>query len=185
MKRAVFAVLFFILAHGAYAQNVPTGFDLSNYGVRIEPDKRLIVVLAALDAARTTNEAGESVPVLNTKLSPEGTKFREQLRSDLVALNDGLRQRISTFVIQHKKRNPSATDAEIVAPFISMAYALGPVPDLSDPIVTTDLPGNLLDVLDFAPLVRDFYRRSSISGNLNDYVKTYQKTADGQLRGSA
>ncbi|MEO8572761.1 MAG: hypothetical protein ABI481_02240 [Pyrinomonadaceae bacterium] len=185
MKRAVFALLFFILAAGVSAQNVPTGFDLSNYGVKIEPDKRVTVVLAALDAARTTNEGGESVPVLNTKLSVEGTRFREQLRSDLVALNDGLRQRISAFVIQYKKRNPNATDAEIVAPFVSMAYALGPVPDLADPVVTSDLPGSLLDVLDFAPLVRDFYRRSSISGNLNDYLKTYLKASDGRLRGSS
>jgi len=185
MKRAVFAFVFFALAASVSAQAVPTGFDLSNYGVKIEPDKRLIIVLAALDAARTTNESGESVPVLNTKLSPEGEKFREQLRSDLVALNSDLRQRISSFVIQYKKRNPEATDAEIVAPFVSMAYVLGPLPDLADPVVTSDLPGNLLDVLDFAPLVRDFYRRSSISGNLNDYVKAYQKISDGQLRSSS
>jgi hypothetical protein len=185
MKRAVFAFVFFALAASVSAQAVPTGFDLSNYGVKIEPDKRLIIVLAALDAARTTNESGESVPVLNTKLSPEGEKFREQLRSDLVALNGDLRQRISSFVIQYKKRNPEATDAEIVAPFVSMAYVLGPLPDLADPVVTSDLPGNLLDVLDFAPLVRDFYRRSSISGNLNDYVKAYQRISDGQLRSSS
>ena len=185
MKTAFFAVLLFVLAAGASAQNVPTGFDLSNHGVRIEPDKRVIVVLAALDAARTTNESGEIVPVLNTKLSPEGTKFRELLRSDLAALNEDLRQRISTFVILHKKRYPNATDAEIVAPFISMAYSLSPVPDLADPVVTTDLPGSLLDVLDFAPLVRDFYRRSSVSANLNEYVKAYQKVADGQLRASS
>src|SRR5687768_8950426 len=185
MKKTVFAILFFVLAGSAAAQNVPTGFDLSNYGVRIEPDKRVIVVLAALDAARTTNEAGESVPVLNTKLSPEGMKFREVLRSDLVALNEDLRQRISTFVLQHKRRNPNATDAQIASAFISMAYALSPVPELADPMVTSDLPGNLLDVLDFAPLVRDFYRRSSISANLNEYVKLYQKVADVQLRASS
>ncbi|MEP7149852.1 MAG: hypothetical protein ABI857_13310, partial [Acidobacteriota bacterium] len=185
MKRALVAFLFFALAASISAQAVPAGFDLSNYGVRIEPDNRVIVVLATLDAARTTDGTGESVPVLNTKLSPEGTKFRELLRSDLAALNDGLRQRISTFVIQHKKRNPNATDAELVAPFISMAYALSPVPDLADPLVTNDLPGNLLDVLDFAPLVRDFYRRSSISGNLNEYVKAYQKAADGSLHNSS
>lgn len=182
MKKAVFAILLLILAAGVRAQNLPAGFDLLNHGVRIEPDKRVIVVLAALDAARTTNEAGEVVPVLNTKLSPEGTKFRELLRSDLAAMSDDLRQRISAFVIQHKKRNPNATDAEIVAPFISMAYSLTPVPELADPVVTTDLPGNLLDVLDFAPLVRDFYRRSSISANLNEYVKAYQTAADGKLR---
>ena len=185
MKRAVFSFLLFGLAASAFAQNVPSGFDLSNYGVRIEPDKRVLVVLAALDSARTTNETGEIVPVLNTRLSSEGTKFRELLRSDLVAMNADLRQRISTFVVQYKRRNPNASDAEIVAPFISMAYALSPVPDLADPIVTTDLPGNLLDVLDFAPLVRDFYRRSSMSANLNEYVKAYQKVADGQLRSSS
>ncbi|HEX6123937.1 MAG TPA: hypothetical protein VFZ23_01055 [Pyrinomonadaceae bacterium] len=185
MRKALFALSFFIFSAFASAQNLPTGFDLSNYGVRIEPDKRVIVVLAALDAARTTNESGESVPVLNPKLSPEGLKFRELLRSDLAALNDDLRQRISSFVIQHKKRNPNVTDAELVAHFISMAYALTPVPELADPVVTSDLPGNLLDVLDFAPLVRDFYRRSSIAGNLNEYVKAYQKAADGQLRGSS
>ena len=185
MKRAVFVFLFFAFATAISAQNVPSGFDLSNYGVRIEPDKRVIIVLAALDSAKTTNEAGESVHVLNPKLSPEGTKFREQLRSDLAALNEDLRQRISSFVISYKKRNPNVSDGELVAPFISMAYALSPAPDLSDPIVTSDLPGHLLDVLDFAPLVRDFYRRSSISGNLADYMKTYQKAADGSLRNSS
>lgn len=181
MKKVVFAILVFALGTVASAQ-IPTGFDLTNYGVRIEPDKRVIVVLATLDAARTTDESGESVPVLNPRLSPEGTKFRDLLRSDMAALNPDLRQRISTFVIQHKKRNPNASDAEIIAPFVSMAYALSPVPELSDPTVTTDLPGSLLDVLDFAPLVRDFYRRSSISVNLNEYVKSYQKASDGALR---
>ncbi len=182
MKRAVFALVFFVFATSVAAQGVPAGFDLSNYGVRIEPDKRVIVVLAALDSARTTNESGETVHVLNPKLSPEGTKFRELLRSDLVSMNDDLRQRISSFVIQYKKRNPEASDAELIAPFISMAYALTPAPQFADPVVTSDLPGNLLDVLDFAPLVRDFYRRSSIGTNLNEYVKSYQKAADGPLR---
>ena len=185
MKRAIFAFLFLVFALPAVAQNVPSGFDLSNYGVRIEPDKRVMIVLAALDAARTTDANGESVPVLNPKRSPEGMKFREQLRSDLAALNPDLRQRISQFVISHKKRNPNQSDAEMIASFVSMAYALGPVPDLADPVVTADLPGNLLDVLDFAPLARDFYRKSSMSGNLDGYVKDYLKVADSQLRQSS
>lgn len=185
MKYALFAFLLFVVSLGVSAQAVPAGFDLLNYGVRIEPDKRVMVVLAALDAARTTNATGEVVPVLNPKLSPEGEKFRELLRSDLAVLNEGLRQRISSFVIQYKKRNPEATDAELVAPFVSMAYSLTQVPELADPVVTSDLPGNLLDVLDFAPLVRDFYRRSSISANLDDYVKNYQKIADGKLRSTS
>jgi hypothetical protein len=96
-----------------------------------------------------------------------------------------LKQKITTFVSLYKKRHVKATDAETVAPFISMAYALTPVPELNDPVVTADLPGELLDVLDFAPLVREFYRRSGISTRLNDYVKLYQQESDAVLRPSA
>lgn len=180
-----FAVIFVLFFSVVTRAQVPQGFDLSNYGVRIEPDKRVMVTLAALELARTTNDAGASVPILRTPLSAEGEKFRELLRSDLAATNDDLRQKISTFVLQYKKRNPNATDAELVSPFISMAYALTPAPELADPVVTSDLPGSLLDVLDFSPLVRDFYRRSSFSANLAEYIKLYQRTADGDLRSSA
>lgn len=184
--KTVFAILFAtVFSMAAFGQNAPQGFDLSNYGVRIEPDKRLMAVLATLEAARTTNEAGESAPVINTPLSGQGKQFRELLKSDLAALNDDLRQRITTFVSQHKKRYPNKTDAELVASFVSMAYALTPAPELADPIVTADLPGNLLDVLDFAPLVRDFYRRSSFAGNLPEYVKLYQAASETKLRASS
>ena len=184
--KTVFAFIFAAaLSLSALSQASPVGMDLSNYGVQIEPDKRLMVVMATLEAARTTNEKGESVPVLNTPLSEQGKKFRDLLKSDLLALNDDLRQKISTFVIQHKKRYPNKSDAEIVASFVSMAYALTPAPELADPVVTSDLPGSLLDVLDFAPLVRDFYRRSSFSGNLPEYVKLYQSASDAKLRSSS
>ncbi|MFL6466443.1 MAG: hypothetical protein ACJ72Z_00645 [Pyrinomonadaceae bacterium] len=163
----------------------PAGFDLSNYGVTIEPDKRLIVVLAALDSARTENDKGERIPVVDTKLSEQGKKFRELLKSDLAGMSDSLRQRISTFVISHKRRHPDQKDEQLIAPFISMAYTLAPVPELSDPVVTGDLPGNLLDVLDFAPLVRDLYRTTNIGANLNEYAKQYRTTSDSVLRPSA
>lgn len=184
MFKSFIFVVILAFAAAVSAQTVAPGFDLSNQGVRIEPDKRVMIVLAAVESARTANAAGEEVPVVVTPLSAEGVKFRELLKSDLAAMPADLRQRISTFMVAHKKRYPNLSDAELVAPFISMAYALTPAPELADPVVTTDLPGNLLDVLDFAPLVRDFYRRSSISGNINEYVKTYQRTADGRLRAS-
>lgn len=184
MFKSFILLVICVFAATASAQTVSPGFDLSNYGVRIEPDKRVMIVLAAVESARTTNTAGEEVAVVATPLSAEGVKFRDLLKSDLAAMPADLRQRISTFMVAHKKRYPNVSDAELVAPFISMAYALTPAPELADPVVTTDLPGNLLDVLDFAPLVRDFYRRSSIGGNLNEYIKTYQKTADGRLRTS-
>lgn len=184
--KLIFAIVFCLAAIvSAFGQTAPNGFDLANYGVRIEPDTRVMVVLAALEAARTTDEKGDPVPVVKTPLSLLGEEFRDRLKSDLTELNPDLRQRISSFVISHKQRNKGKSDAEIVAPFVSMAYALTPAPELADPIVLTDLPGTLLDVLDFAPLVRDFYRRSSFSGNLPDYKKIYLKASDTKVRSSA
>ena len=186
MRKLIFAIFVSVLsANIAFSQAIAQGFDLSNYGVKVEPDKRVIVVLAALESARTENEKGESVPVINTRLSEQGTEFRELLKSDLAGMNENLRRRISTFVLAHKRRNPNIKDEELIAPFISMAYTLSPAPELSDPVVTSDLPGNLLDVLDFAPLVRDMYRSTNIGGNLNEYVKRYQTAADTRLRPSA
>ncbi|MEO5858336.1 MAG: hypothetical protein ABIR33_05240 [Pyrinomonadaceae bacterium] len=188
MRLIFISPLFLLLSAATFAQGtkgLAPEFDLANYGVRIEPDKRVMTVLATLEAARTTNEAGESVPVINTPLSLQGKEFRELLKSDLVALNDDLRIKISAFVTGHKARNKGKSDAELVSAFVSMAYALTPAPELADPIVTSDLPGSLLDVLDFAPLVRDFYRRSSFAGNLPEYQKRYQQASDAKLRTSA
>lgn len=180
MKFLSFFVFFFALSLNAVAQSAPTGFDLSNYGVKVEPEKRVMVVLSALDSARDDN----GKRLLNTTLSTAGTKFRDQMESDL-AVPDDLRQKISTFVAAYKKRHPQATDAETISPFISMAYSLSQVPDLADPAVTSDLPGSLLDVLDFAPLVREYYRRSGIAAKLDQYVKDYQATSDTSVRPSA
>ena len=186
MKKVALFVFILIFSFNLRAQqSIPVGFDLSNYGVKIEPDKRLMTVLATLETARTKTAAGEETAMVKTPLSEQGAKFREQLQSDLQNIPADLRRKISAFIEQYKKRHPKATDAEIVAPFISMSYALSPAPDLADPVLTGDLPGNLLDVLDFAPLVREFYRRSGFSAKLDGYVKIYQQAADEKLRGSA
>lgn len=183
MQRFFLLIILAVFAVGVSAQGPTPGFDLANYGVRIEPDKRLIAVLAALEMATGRNAAGVDEKLINTPLSDMGTKFRVQLLKDTESLPKDLRQRISNFVTQYKKRNPKATDAEIVAPFISMAYTLTPAPELADPIITSDLPGNLLDVLDFAPLVRDFYR-SSAGAQIDKYASDARLIGDGTLRAS-
>lgn len=185
MGRIFIFLLFSLFAINVSGQNVPTGFDLSSYGVRIEPDKRLIMVLATLEMASVKNADGRDEKLINTSLSERSAAFRQQLVADYAGLNEDLRRRISSFVTQYKKRHPRASDAETIAPFISMAYALTPVPELADPVITGDLPGSLLDVLDFAPLVREFHRRSTIASKLDDYVKDYRAESDGLLRTSA
>lgn len=180
-----FALLIQLSAITAFGQGVAAGFDLSNYGVRIEPDKRVMAVLATIEAGRTTDANGNVIQAFSTPLSADGQEFRELLNSDLVKLDDKLRQDIATFLLRYKRANANKTDAQLVAPFISMAHSLSPAPDLADPLITSDLPGALLDVLDFAPLVREFYRRSSFSNNVDDYIKRYQESANKKLRPSS
>ena len=185
MRRVLLLAIGLVFTFSVSGQSVPTGFDLSNYGVRIEPDKRVIIVLAALEMATTKNAAGTDERLINTAISEKSVRFREQLLADHAGMPDDLRRKISTFVIQYKKRHPKNTDAEVIAPFISMAYTLTPLPELADPVITNDLPGNLLDVLDFAPLVREFYRRTAIGSKLDEYSKDYLAESDLVLRTSA
>ena len=84
-----------MIAFTAAGQAVQPGFDLSNYGVQISADKRLIVVLATLEMAETKNEAGKTEKLINTPLSANGAKFRARLLEDNAALNEDLRRRIS------------------------------------------------------------------------------------------
>ncbi len=190
MRRIFVFLILSLFALSVSGQDVPAAFDLVNYGVRIEPDKRLIVVLAALELASQKDASGAEQKLINTPLSTKGTEFRTRLLAegflkDNVAQDVELRRRITAFVAQYKRSRPHATDAELIAPFISMAYTLTPVPDLNDPVITNDLPGPLLDVLDFAPLVREFYRKSSIGTRLDEYVKEYRSDSDAVLRPSA
>jgi len=184
MRLTILLIFLFVSSFSAVGQSVRQGFDLGNYGVKIEADKRLIIVLATLEMAETRTDAG-SQKLINTPLSEKGSKFRTQLLQDTAALDPDLRRRISAFVTQYKKRRPKASDAEIVAPFMSMAFTLTPAPEFADPVITNDLPGSLLDVLDFAPLAREFYRRSGISSKLDDYERIYARESEGILRTSA
>jgi hypothetical protein len=184
MKIKVLGVfLLFAMISSAHGQGAVA--DLSNYGVRIEPDRRLLVVLATLEMATVKNADGVEERLIKTPLSEKGRRFRDQLAVENASLPEDLRRRISVFVANHKKRNPKASDSELVTPFMSMAYSLSPAPELADPVVMNDLPGSLLDVLDFAPLVREFYRRSTISSKLDGYIRDYRGDADGTLRSSS
>lgn len=182
IKIVLLAVATFGLGVSVSAQ---TAFDLTNYGVRIEADKRLITVLATLEMAQSTDASGKTTKLINTPLSTSGQAFRARLTEDFAGLPADLRTKITAFVLQYKKQHAKQTDAQIVSPFISMAYTLSPAPEMADPTITSDLPGNLLDVLDFAPLAREFYRRSGISSKLDEYIKLYRTEADGVLRVSA
>ncbi len=148
------------------AQTQPA-LDLTQYGVRIEPDQRLILMMAALDAAGFDPTPGSK------QISP----FRAIVRKDNAVLDPALRERMKSFFEKNKLPNP-ATAADQAARYVSLAYALGPLPSLDPPARSEDLPSGVLEVLDFAPLMREYYRRSGIDERLITYVRAYQAEGD-------
>ena len=158
------------VASGQTAQSTPrqnTSFDLSEYGVSLQPEPRLIVVMAALEAAGFDP----------TPAGKEMSAFRALVRKDQMNLDPGLRERIRDFFERHQLPAP-ATAADQAARYVSLAYVLGPTPSLDSPERADDLPGGALEVLDFAPFLREFYKKSRIDERLPSYIRAYQAEGD-------
>ena len=124
-------------------------------------------MMAALEAA-----GFDPVPA-----GAEPSAFRAQVRKDLASLDPDLRNRLRGFFERNKLPAP-ATAGDQAARYVSLAFALGPPPLLEAPLRSEELPGSLLEVLDFAPLVKEFYRHSSIEENLPSYTRSYQAESD-------
>jgi hypothetical protein len=183
MRNFVFTVFVTVItAHVAYSQVKPTpsptpskpseiqqrsasSFDLSEYGVQFQTDARLIVMMAALEAAGLNDNAKDA------------SVFRLQVQKDLAELDTDLRNRLRTFYDRNKLPAP-ATQGEQAARYVSLALTLGQPPTLDAPERSDDLPGGLLEVLDFVPLLKEFYRRSGIEERLVTYTRAYQAEGD-------
>lgn len=145
-------------------QREATGFNLSEYGVAFQVEPRLIIVMAALEAA-------------GFEATPQPSAFRTLVRKDLAGLDPDLRGRLRAFYERNKLPAP-ATQADQAARYVSLAFALGQPPSLDAPARSEDLPTSLLEVLDFVPLVQEFYRRSGIEDRLPAYTVAYQAEGD-------
>jgi len=150
-----------------------TSFSVHDYGVEVQPDSRLIIMMAALDAAGFDP----------TPAGKDAAAFRRLVQKDQVDLDPALRERLKNFYERNKLPAP-ATAADQAARYVSLAYALSAPPLLDAPERSDDLPGGVLEVLDFAPLVKEFYRKSGIEGRLVSYMRAYQAEGD-RLRQSA
>jgi hypothetical protein len=148
-------------------QREAASFDLAEYGISFQIEPRLIIMMAALEAAGFDPTPAGSEP----------TVFRAQVRKDLAELDPDLRTRMRSFYERNKLPAP-ATAADQAARYVSLAFALGPPPTLEAPARSEDLPTSLLEVLDFAPLVQEFYRKSSIQERIPTYTRAYQAEGD-------
>jgi hypothetical protein len=152
---------------GAQVPRRPSAsFDLAQYGVEFRADPRLIVMMVALEAAGWDPVAGR-----------QPSAFRTQVRKDLENLDPDLRGRLRAFYERTKLPAP-ATGADQAARYVSLALTLGPPPSLDAPERSDDLPGGILEVLDFASLLREFYRRSGIDERMVSYTRAYQAEGD-------
>ncbi len=181
IRKACFAIVIFVSAGVVQAQSPSPSprtstplvsssqapFELSEYGVSLQPDARLIIMMAALEAAGFDP----------TPAGKEPSAFRSLVRKDLANIDAGLRERLKDF-FNRKKLPAPATAAEQASRYVSLAYALGAPPLLDAPDRSEDLPGGILEVLDFAPLVREFYKRSGIDEHLTSYRRAYQAEGD-------
>jgi tetratricopeptide (TPR) repeat protein len=142
-------------------------FELTDYGVQIQADARLIIVMAALEAAGFDP----------TPAGKQPSAFRKLVRKDQESLDPGLRERMKNFFDRNKLPAP-ATPADQAARYVSLAYAIGQPPLFDAPERSDELPGGILEVLDFAPLVRDFYRKAGMDERLVSYMRAYQAEGD-------
>src|SRR5947199_4560356 len=146
----------------------PVSPDLKDYGIEIAPDARLVVMMAALDAA-------------GWDPTPAGVRpsvFRELLRKDQAALDPALRKRMQDFYQRNALKGDSVTPAEQAARYVSLAYTLGQPPAFEEPPRSDDLPAGVLDVLHFVPLLREFYGQSGMDARLKSYLQMYRAAGD-------
>lgn len=148
-------------------QPAPRTFDLAEYGVEFSLEPRLVVMMAALDAAGFDPAPGKTP-----------SAFRARVRADQQSLDPDLRTRLQRFYESHKLRDANATPAEQAARYVSLAFALGAPPAFDNPPSADDLFEGAAEVLDFAPLLREFYRRSGIEGHLPAYLAEYRAEND-------
>src|ERR1700687_422907 len=182
LRNYCFLIIFAVCAGATPAQTKPSPsaspgpnvqtresapFNLAEYGVSFQPDARLIIVVAGLDAAGFDP----------TPAGREPSAFRALLRKDQATLDASLRGQLNTYYQRHKLPAP-ATAADQAARYVSLAYALGPPPSFEAPEHFDELPAGVLDVLDFGPLVREFYKKSGIDGRLSSYMRAAQAESD-------
>ncbi len=152
----------------AAAERAPDAPDLNSYGIQVSPDPRLIVMMAALDAAGwDPTPAGETPSV-----------FRQTVRKDTASLDPALRARLRDFYARYALKGEGVTAADQAARYVSLAYTLGQPPTFDAPQRSDDLPSGVLDVLDFVPLLREFYKQAGMDERLNGYVQMHRAAGD-------
>src|SRR5262245_30005839 len=138
--------------------------SLADVNTDIGVDKRVIVMMAALNIAGYDYESG------NRQLSA----LRRQIREDLKATDPGLVGRLSAYFQKHRK---GENDVTAVAPYLSLALSMAEPPAFTIDAPAERLPEEVRAIADFALLLDEFYRSAGFSKLMPKYVEAYLKVA--------
>ncbi|MFY9607568.1 MAG: hypothetical protein WAU45_03000 [Blastocatellia bacterium] len=151
----------------AQAQSASGFITPGDVNVRIEPDVRTFVVMAALNAAGFDNEAG------GQSLSPA----RAELRKDLAKLDPQIKDKLAAFYKSH--RRPGVEEPADAARYAALSLLMTPPPAFSiyqsgDRPLPPDLQAILADVDASGPrfltLLREFYVQSGLRELIPKYT---------------
>jgi tetratricopeptide (TPR) repeat protein len=133
----------------------------SEVNVKIDPDVRTFIVMAALNAAGFDYETGGQA------LSPA----RVELRKDLAKLDPQVREKLAAFYKAH--RRAGIDEAADAARYAALSLIMTPPPAFTVyQAAESDraLPDDLRPLLEFVPLVREFYLKSGIRELIPKYL---------------
>ncbi|HKQ90150.1 MAG TPA: hypothetical protein VJZ77_05680 [Blastocatellia bacterium] len=138
--------------------------SLADINTDIGADRRVIVMMAALNVAGYDYESG------NRQLSA----LRRQIREDLNGADPGLVGRLRAYFQKHRK---GENDVTAVAPYLSLALCLNEPPAFTIDAPADRLPEEVREIADFALLLDEFYRSTGFSKLMPKYVEAYLKVA--------
>lgn len=137
---------------------------LADVNTQIGVDKRVIVMMAALNLAGYDYESG------NRPLN----EWRRLIRADLKDLNPALVRRLRDHFLAHRK---GRSEVVTVASYLSLALTMTEPPAFTIDVPADRLPEDVRELTDFALLLEEFYREASFTKLLPKYVEAYLKTA--------
>ena len=137
---------------------------LADVNTEIQVDRRVIVMMAALNVAGYDYESG------NRQLS----ELRRQIRDDLKNTNPVLLGKLREHFRAHRAGKP---DAAAVAPYLSLALCVTDPPAFTLDVSADRLPEDVREILDFALLLQEFYQSVSFSRLMPKYLATYTDVA--------
>src|SRR5215813_943093 len=138
--------------------------SLADVNTNIGVDRRVIVMMAALNIAGYDYESG------NRQLSA----LRRQIRDDLKNTAPDLVQQLRGYFQRHRK---GANDAAAVAPYLSLALSMTEPPGFTIDMPAERLPDDVRGITDFALLLEEFYRTTGFSKLMPKYVAAYVNVA--------